>query len=228
MKKISLLFTALVALAGIVQAETIVQNFDTGQISPGTPTESPFTVQKFDTSLGTLTKVTLSISMDAWGGSYEVENTTSGNTPVTGSLHQGISAVISGSRVPDGMNTPLFTGSSQSFNLVHTGDKSTITGPAYASRYQAGPSSMDALSENFGLYGGAAGTTYVINFSSSQASGHTADGSVKGVFESGFSQGFLTVTYEYTAVPEPTSMALLAFGCVALGMRRRARFNAKA
>ena len=221
MKKMSSYVAAFCLLAGVASAELITQNFDTGAITPGSGagTLSRFTVNQFDASLGTLTRVTLSISLDSWGGYYTVENTTVPSAPVSGLLYQGINAYITGTRVPDGMDTTLFAGQSKAYNLPDNGNTDAINGPLYAARNQTGPNTQNADLANFGLYEGTG--TYAIDFYSSQGSYHTADGSVEGTFASAFSQGFLTVVYEYNPVPEPTALALLAVGCAALGLRRR-------
>ena len=74
MKKINCYVAAFCMLAGMANAALITQSFDTGQITPGSGagTLSQFTVNQFDTSLGTLTRVTFSISLDSWGGYYTV------------------------------------------------------------------------------------------------------------------------------------------------------------
>lgn len=221
MKKINCYVAAFCMLAGMANAALITQSFDTGQITPGSGagTLSQFTVNQFDTSLGTLTRVTFSISLDSWGGYYTVQNTTIPSAPVSGFLYQGIDAYITGSRVPDGMDTTLFAGQFKAYNLPANGNTDAINGPLYADRNQTGPNTQNAAAGNFGLYEGTG--TYAIDFYSSQGSYHTANGSVEGTFASAFSQGFMTVVYEYTPVPEPSALAMLVIGCAALGLRRR-------
>lgn len=198
---------------------TIIQDFGTGEIFPANDTISPFTVNQFNTSLGTLTKVTFEIRVESWGGFYTVENTTSDDTPIHITLQQGIKADLSASGylVPGGMPS---TAAIQSSNLIiaHTGDKATLTGPAYDHRIVSAPATKEAAPFALSQYEGNG--TYAINFHSRQNNYHSTEGAANFEGEAASSQGFLTVIYEYEAVPEATSMALLALGIVAIGLRR--------
>lgn len=198
-----------------------VQNFATGDIFPGNNTITHFNVGKFDTSLGTLSKVTFEIIVEAWGGYYMVENHTSGDEPVAITIQQGISADITASGgfyVPMGI-TAVEAIQSSSKTLVHTGDQEILTGRPSNDRLVSTSSFAEAAPGMLSIYEGSG--TYAIDFHSRQNSSIDADGTIIFKGNDGSSSGFLTVTYEYAPVPEATSMALLALGIVALGLRRK-------
>lgn len=228
MKYLACGLVSLLLLAAGTQADTITQTFTTGQIVPGTPTETEFTVARFDTVGGTLvlTRVTVSMWLESWGGYFAVENITNPSAAVTGSMTHGINSWITGTRVPDGMDTTLFAGESKDFSLPNAGDRDRIDGPAtYELRSQTGPNVANAAAGDFGLYEGTG--TYAIKYFSSQGSSHTASGGVRGEFESASSEGKLQVEYEYVnTVPEPGTVLLLVLGFAVLlvkgGRRRRA------
>jgi hypothetical protein len=232
MKKTSLIIAALIALTGAAQAYEESQNFNTGAISPGTPTVNTFNVAKFDTRGGmrTLTGVTITISLETWGGSFSIQNTTTDNSPVIGTFWQGVSADISGARVPteSWVSDTLNARQLLAFNLPNNSSTESLVGPASNDRNSATPITMTALEENYDLYQGRG--TYAIKFNSSQSSWYSADGSVSYNGTAAFSQGYMTVKYDYVPeyVPEPTSAALLAMGCAVICMRRRGRRAPKA
>jgi hypothetical protein len=129
-----------------------------------------------------------------------------------------VTASLSGTTVPAGFTSAQAI-DSQSFNLANTGDYIERIGPDSNDRNSSAVQSQNAQTGNFSLYEGAG--TYAVDFHSTQSTTHSADGGIDGTFNSAKSQGYLTVTYEYTLVPEPSSLAFLMIGAVLLAVKRR-------
>jgi hypothetical protein len=211
-------------LPGALSAVIITQDFTTGAINPGSPSASVFNVNKFDSSLGTLTRVTFTMLVETWSGHYEVVNATSDNTSVNGHMYVGVNAYLSGALVPSGVPhdplTQVFAGESETFVLPHTGDKASIEGPTSLNRKSVGPVSANVSSSDFAMYEGAG--TYAVTFYSATGTRHESEGAVDGTFSAVSSQGYLNVTYEYELVPEPATLGMVLLGLSALAVRRRA------
>ncbi|MDD5705261.1 MAG: choice-of-anchor E domain-containing protein [Kiritimatiellae bacterium] len=218
-----LVIVAVLPVAGLLHAAILPpQSFDTGTVLPGAGgTTVNFNVAKFDTSLGVLTRVTFSMTLQTWGGHYTVVNATVPSAPVTGTMGVRIDALLVGDNVPDPLGNlidPLFAGQTTSFNLQANGDSDSLYGPDAGSPISANRSA-DVSSSDFYLYEGVG--TYTVSFFSEEGSFHDTEGAVNGSFGAASARGLLTVTYEYEPIPEPTTMALFTLGGVVLAVRRR-------
>jgi len=233
MKKTSLLIAMLFVVIGVAQASTITQTLTVSDFVPGVDTTYNLLFNQFDTQGGTLTlsSVTISVTVNAWGGYYAVDN--DGGTAASVTVAWGASGRIStGSYIydlPSGsvQNTQYATLNSGTVSLTaNTGDSvgvynagsesdkyrldgSTVDAPTQATVSGTRTTSLDAYSGT-----GQLGLTYIGNQASTSSQ-------VGGVYYSGgpaSSSAIITITYEY--VPEPTCLALVAIGCGVLGLRR--------
>lgn len=221
MKK--LLALALVAATGAAQAATISYNFANAE----TPTEinQSGSLGLFDSSLGTLNSVTISLDGSSTAlidltnkvsstGPQRVRATSTVDLFFNSSI-SGLDSILTAILFPQLVNsTPLVTlnpGESQSFGPLNAADTYTLT-----------TADLSGITNSFAAVGGG---TFNISCSSLSGFNLTGGGGQIDSSQTTTAGCGATVTYDYTVpttpVPEPTSMALVGLGALGLAAARR-------
>lgn len=254
MKKTNLIIAVLIALTGVAQAvqmtydnngwDTVTQTYSSGTIQPGSPSIIPITFAQFNTMGGTrtLTSVTVSVTQQTWGGTYEADNDSTGGETATGSAQHGISGRVtvtalnyyflpgtSGNTLASRVNSGQFTLAANDDNLGvfdpgPGADHYKLEGPAQGSALSAsGNGTWVEADGTLAAYQGSGNLS--MDYTVTQSSSYTGTGAISYSGTAASSSTEIIVTYTYT--PEPTSLALFAMGCAVLGMRRRTRSTLK-
>jgi hypothetical protein len=220
-------------LIGTASAASIVQTKSYAFLPDGSQNLS---FNKFDTTLGTLTSVTVAVNLNKTGGRFEVDNdsetagTITLNHNVIGSLSVvsgdvglirsnftqiGASGTLTASNSLVDQAVSATTGdATNTFNATGLGDYVLFT-PANSSVSDSGTIASFAQS----TYEGTG--TYVLRMNANQSVNATGFGGLQQAFTVSNVLGDVTVVYNYDAVPEPTSAAIGGLGLLAILRRRR-------
>lgn len=221
------------SLVGVSSGATLIQTQNYAFVPNGSQT---VTFNKFDTSLGTLTGVNVSVTLNKSGGSFQVDNdsdnagTINLTHQVKGSLSTSLDfrALLNTGFATIGNNTVLVATSTLSnqsiagtqgdatnaFNATGLGDFVSFN-PTTIGASDSG----DVNNAFISYYQGTGTFTDTV----------TADQIVSATGLSGLQQSFtvsnisgaVVVTYTYTAIPEPASALLGGLGLLGLVVRRR-------
>ncbi len=217
--------TLAASLASVCSGATIVQTQNFSFVPSGT---APLTFNQFDTALGTLTSITITTNVTKTGGSLFVDNESA--TPASGNISQSVTINLTSSvGLVDASFAPIGTGvsatSSYSANVdADDGDGAGVqsTGPDYDGTSFGPTSTSQTKDVNSAAFGGYQGTgTYVIDAGGDQGFNTSAIGGAAVAIDPASVSGDVTITYTFTAIPEPGSALLGGIGCLALLRRRR-------
>ncbi|AQQ10418.1 hypothetical protein L21SP3_02250 [Sedimentisphaera cyanobacteriorum] len=228
MKKIITLL-AVVSVCSMAMALS-VSNETTWTALPD-EAQTDLTLDKFDTSQGSLTGITLEVGTRTLNAEVQLDNDSTEPQTGTGKVLNTITFSSSVSTVDSSFQAitgaDISVNETQAFELEATsgdpvGEFNITTGDDYADwlpgqieKYVI----QEIASAVFGQYEASAGDEeFTLSFTPSMLTGATFEGE-NGHFEgsSPNAQGFAKVTYEY--IPEPMTMALLGLG--GLFVRRR-------
>jgi hypothetical protein len=208
------------ALAAMASSVAMANSIDFSHTTPSTtsPFTNSFSLANFNTALGTLTSVTITLAYSTTG-EVDIFNDTSSNQTFT-NAESSVPLTLTG---PDGLSQTVDAVAGPISGTVVPGENKFpgLTG--------TGTLTINVPSADFGAFEippSATTDTYSVAGNMGTFSGM----SVTGVFFGGeaVAGGVTTVTYDYvipSATPEPTTMVMMGAALVGLGLLRKKSFK---
>ncbi|MCH8004952.1 MAG: choice-of-anchor E domain-containing protein [Planctomycetes bacterium] len=187
------------------------------------PSAPLVTLSLFDPALGTLTKVTLTLDANTSGGRIAWDNEAPFETDVTLGIGARVTAVGLGGITL--VAVPLQIGSAVGIAADNDGAADFVGTDSFSVVGGSGSDSdMAMLTTGFGVYIGLG--TFDVDVSAIVETFLSTTGGYGPIDPvPGNTDGTVTVTYEFSSIPEPSTALLLASGLAALavrsGIRRR-------
>ena len=216
------LLSILVALGSPAKAATISFADAYPPLAVPFPASPLATLSQFDPALGTLTKVTLTLDADTSGGTIAWDNESGLTTDVTLGIGATVTAV--GLVGVTAVAIPLQIDSALGVDADNDGAADFVGTDSFSVTSGSGSDSdMDMLVAGLGPYIGP--STFEVMVSAVLESFLQTTGGFGPLQTTpGVTDGTLTVTYQFTPIPEPSTFTLAALALLALlahGHRRR-------